>query len=129
MLDPAGLALFNMRPGESGFDAPAEMKADLRAEQIAAFKAHLRKCWQLPGSVAKTSSTRVVMRVSLDVDGALVGEPTLVEASASRDGPAVYQAAMNALVQCQPYGFLPRDKYREWKLLDVSFTPREMAGG
>jgi hypothetical protein len=39
------------------------------------------------------------------------------------------QTAIRALKECQPFGFLPADKYREWKVLDLSFTPRDMAGG
>jgi hypothetical protein len=53
----------------------------------------------------------------------------LIEASASRDGPVVMQTAIRALKECQPYSFLPADKYGEWKILDLSFTPRDMAGG
>jgi hypothetical protein len=70
-----------------------------------------------------------VMRVAFRRDGTLASEPVLIEASASRDGPVVMQTAIRALKECQPYGFLPADKYREWKVLDLSFTPRDMAGG
>jgi hypothetical protein len=129
MLDPAGLALFNMRPGSSGFDSKADTPTDLRQDEIAAFKSHLRRCWRLPNSTPATSPARVVIRVALGRDGALAGEPTLVEASASQEGPAVYQAAMRALNECQPFSFLPADRYREWKVLDVSFSPQEMSGG
>jgi hypothetical protein len=73
-------------------------------------------------------TTRVVLRVYLKRDGGLASEPVLIEASASRDGPAVLQAAKNALKGCQPYAFLPADKYREWRVLDLSFTPRDMGG-
>jgi hypothetical protein len=38
------------------------------------------------------------------------------------------QTATRALKECQPYGFLPADKYREWRLLDLSFSARDMAG-
>jgi hypothetical protein len=33
------------------------------------------------------------------------------------------QTAMRALRQCQPYRFLPAAKYKEWKVLDLSFSP------
>jgi hypothetical protein len=113
---------------DSGFDSESMTAANITEDQKAAFKAHLRKCWKLPGTVS-SPATRVVMRVSLRRDGALASEPVLIEASASRDGPVVMQAAIRALKECQPYGFLPADKYREWKVLDLSFTPRDMAGG
>jgi hypothetical protein len=30
---------------------------------------------------------------------------------------------MRALRRCQPFGFLPAAKYKEWKRLDLSFSP------
>jgi hypothetical protein len=113
---------------DTGFDSESMTAANITDDQKAAFKAHLRKCWKLPGSVT-SATTRVVLRVYLRRDGKLGSEPVLIEASASRDGPVVMQAAMRALKECQPYGFLPADKYGEWKVLDLSFTPRDMAGG
>jgi hypothetical protein len=113
---------------DSGFDSESMTAANISEDQKAAFKAHLRKCWKLPGTVS-SPTTRVVMRVYFRRDGTLGSEPVLIEASASRDGPVVMQTAIRALKECQPYGFLPADKYREWKVLDLSFTPRDMAGG
>src|SRR5882757_5338198 len=113
---------------DSGFDSESMTAANITEDQKAGFKAHLRKCWKLPGSVT-SATTRVVLRVYLRRDGKLGAEPVLIEASASRDGPVVMQAAIRALKECQPYGFLPADKYGEWKVLDLSFTPRDMAGG
>jgi hypothetical protein len=113
---------------DSGFDSESMTAANISEDQKAAFKAHLRKCWKLPGAVS-SPTTRVVMRVYFRRDGTLASEPVLIEASASRDGPVVMQTAIRALKECQPFGFLPADKYREWKVLDLSFTPRDMAGG
>ena len=89
----------------------------------------MRKCWKLPDGMSEAQSTRVKLRIFLKPDGALASEPILIEASASREGPLLMQAAIRSVKECQPFGFLPRDKYREWKTLDVSFSPKEMAGG
>jgi outer membrane biosynthesis protein TonB len=114
---------------QPGFDAESTAIASLSGDEKSALKAHLRKCWQLPSGMSAAQSTRVVLRIFLRPDGGLVGEPMLIEASASRDGPRLMQAAIRTLKECQPYAFLPADKYREWKVLDLSFSPREMAGG
>jgi hypothetical protein len=114
---------------DKGFDSEATTTANLSAADKAAFKAHLKKCWTLPGGMSPAQTTRVVMRIYLRRDGRLAGEPVLIEASASRDGPLLMQAAIRTLKDCQPYSILPADKYREWKVLDLSFSPREMAGG
>ena len=63
-------------------------------------------------------------RVLMTPDGRLAAPPMLVEASASAKGPALMQSAMSALQACQPYSMLPADKYREWKVLDLNFTPQ-----
>ena len=52
-------------------------------------------------------------------------EPVLIEASASAKGPALMQGAIGALQACQPYAMLPVDRYGEWKVLDLSFTPQD----
>jgi hypothetical protein len=112
-----------------GFDAPAQSMAKLSREEIEAFRAHLQKCWNPPAAVAEAQKLKVVLRVALAPNGALTGSPTLIEASASAHGPALVATAISALRQCQPYGFLPAGKYQEWKLLDLSFSPRGMSGG
>jgi hypothetical protein len=112
-----------------GFDAPAQGMAKLSREEIEAFRAHLQKCWNPPAAVAEAQKLKVVLRVALGPNGALTGSPTLIEASASAHGPALVATAISALRACQPYGFLPAAKYQEWKLLDLSFSPRGMAGG
>ena len=128
--DTAALAsLYNLRLPTDGFDAPATETAKLTGEQSAAFRAQLRRCWRQPSGVPASSRARVVIRVSFTPEGALAAEPSLVEASASRDGPAIYKAAVQALSQCAPYLMLPRDRYREWRVLDVPFTSKDLAGG
>src|ERR1700737_772079 len=123
------LPLGDVQNPAEGFDAPAQGTAKLSREEIAAFRAHLQKCWNPPATIAEAQKLTVVLRVALAPNGALTGSPTLIEASASAHGPALVATAISALRQCQPYGFLPAGKYQEWKLLDLSFSPRGMAGG
>jgi len=123
------LSLGDAQSPAEGFDAPAQSTAKLSREEIEAFRAHLQKCWNPPAAVAEAQKLKVVLRVALGPNGALTGSPTLIEASASAQGPALVATAISALRACQPYGFLPAGKYQEWKLLDLSFSPRGMAGG
>ena len=133
VFDPANIPMLLDLPNQpggavyKGFDFEATVIANISGDDRALFKAHLRKCWKLPDGLS-SPNTRVVLRVYLKRDGALASEPVLIEASASRDGPAVLQAAKAALAACQPYA-LPAEKYREWRILDLTFTPKDMAGG
>ncbi len=108
--------------------APATAKADIEPLDIAAFRRHLQSCSTLPAEVARTDKVRIVLRAFFAPDGNLRTTPTLIEASASIKGPLLMQAAIQALQKCQPYAMLPADKYGEWKVLDLSFTPQDFAG-
>jgi hypothetical protein len=108
--------------------AEAFTKANIASLDIAAFRRHLKGCSALPAAVSRNDKVRIVLRAFLAPDGRLTTEPMLIEASASAKGPLLMQAAMQALQLCQPYAMLPADKYNEWKVLDLPFTPQDFAG-
>jgi len=111
-----------------GFDAPAYKTAEVGDSHIAAFRRHLKTCSILPKSVAPSDPIKIMLRITMTTDGRLASEPILVEASASAKGPALMQSAIHALQACQPYAMLPADRYGEWKVLDLSFTPQDFTG-
>lgn len=116
-------------PKSGDFDAKATASANIALKDAAALREHLKTCSVLPRSVSPADNVRVVLRVALQQDGRLAKEPLLIEASASAKGPALMQAAMSALEKCQPYAMLPADRYNEWRMLDLSFTPKDFKGG
>ncbi len=116
-------------PADPTFDAPAELAADISAEAIAALRRKLKSCAALPPGVAPSDNVKIILRVPLLPDGRLAREPFLIEASASVKGPALMKGAIHALTACQPYSMLPADKYKEWKVLDLDFTPQNFRGG
>jgi hypothetical protein len=116
------------RPGD-GFDAPASAAAGVATSVVAQFRNHLKTCSKLPESIAPSDAIKIKLRVFMTPDGKLATDPVLIEASASIKGPALMQGAISALQACQPYAMLPADKYGEWKVLDLSFTPQDFTGG
>jgi outer membrane biosynthesis protein TonB len=121
------LGLPQDRPGD-GFDAPATEKADLASTPIAEFRRHLKTCSTLPKEVAASDKVTIKLRVLMTPDGRLAADPVLIEASASMKGPLLMQSAIRALQACQPFAMLPADKYNEWRILDLSFTPQDLGG-
>lgn len=116
--------------GASGdFDAKATAKANISREDAAALRAHLKTCSVLPRSVSPGDNVSVVLRVAFRKDGTLAAEPLLIEASASEKGPALMRGAIDALEKCQPYAMLPADRYDQWRMLDLSFAPKDFKGG
>jgi hypothetical protein len=101
---------------------PSENKSNLASEEIAAFKAQVSKCWVAPAGVPIAPGFDVLIRIALNPDGTLAAKPELIRAPASMAGPPLVDSAKQALQKCQPYRGLPADKYRDWKILDLSFT-------
>jgi hypothetical protein len=112
-----------------GIDAMASTKADIASNLVAEFRRHLRTCSTLPKSIAPSDTVKLKLRVFMTPDGRLATDPVLLEASASAKGPALMQSAISALQACQPYAMLPADRYGEWKVLDLGFTPQDFTGG
>jgi hypothetical protein len=112
---------------DDNFDAPANQSADIAGSLVAQFRRHLRTCSKLPASLTSADDVKVKLRVQMGQDGKLAAEPILIEASASMKGPLLMQSAIRALQACQPYAMLPADRYGEWKVLDLSFTPQDFS--
>jgi hypothetical protein len=115
--------------GDDRFDAPATDAADIATTVIAEFRRHLKTCAKLPASLSGADDVKVKLRVLMTPEGRLAAEPILIEASASMKGPLLMQGAIRALQACQPYAMLPVDRYGEWKVLDLSFTPQDFTSG
>lgn len=112
-------------PTDDGGDAKDSIGAKLPPEIVAELRRHLRTCSKLPAEVALTDAVRIRLRAVMATDGTLAREPILIEAPPSAKGVAIVKSAMSALQACQPYKMLPVDKYQEWKVMDLSFTPQD----
>jgi len=113
-------------PGD-GFDATASSAADISSSLIAEFRRHLKTCSKLPASVAPSENLIVKLRVLMTPDGRLAADPLVGGGSANPKALDLLRSAMDALRACQPYAMLPADRYGEWKVLDLNFTPRDFS--
>lgn len=111
------------KQGEGGNTDPASDK--LGSSLIEALRRHLKSCSKLPAALSPSDNVAVKLRVQLTPNGRLAAEPALIEGTASMKGVRLMQGAIAALSACQPYAMLPADRYREWKVLDLSFTPHD----
>ncbi len=121
-LPPAGTSID--KSGD-GIDANASSAANVPASVVAAFRQHLKACSKLPASVARSDNVMIKLRVMMTPQGRLAADPILIEGTASMKGLELKQSAVQALRACQPYDMLPPDRYREWKVLDLAFTPQD----
>jgi len=108
--------------GEGDTDPAADK---LGSTLIEALRRHLKSCSKLPAALSPSDNVAVKLRVQLKPNGRLAAEPALIEGTASMKGVQLMQGAIAALSACQPYAMLPADRYGEWKVLDLSFTPHD----
>lgn len=113
------------RSGEGGDTSPAI--ENLGSNLVDVLRSHLKTCSKLPAGLSPTDNVAVKLRVQMKTDGRLAAEPALIEGTASIKGVELMRAAIAALSACQPYAMLPADRYGEWKVLELSFTPRDFS--
>ena len=109
--------------GEGGDTSPSS--DNLVSSLVDAFRRHLKTCSKLPAALSSSDMVAVKLRVPMTPDGRLAAEPALIEGTASLKGVELMRGAVAALLACQPYTMLPVDRYGEWKVLELSFTPRD----
>jgi hypothetical protein len=116
-------------PGKSveGFDETS-VPADISSSVIGAFRQHLKSCSKLPATVQASDHVTVKLRVFLTQDGRLAAEPAIGGGSANVKAIELLRNAIAGLKQCQPYNMLPADRYGEWKVIDLDFTPKDFSG-
>lgn len=112
---------------EDGFDETTS-NADIASTVIAQFRRHLKSCSKLPASVLPSDHITIKLRVAMTQDGRLAADPMIGGGSANPKAIEMLQSAIAGLKQCQPYKMLPADRYGEWKVLDLDFTPKDFSG-
>jgi hypothetical protein len=107
------------------FDAPAMSVAKLTQDIRAAFLERFRSCAALPAGVDPAENFTFILRISFNRDGTLAAPPLPI--GGSPKGPLLKGTAIGALQKCQPYTMFPREAYSEWKVLDITLTPKDFS--
>ena len=110
---------------KKGDGGDAAAKADVGADMVTAFRSHIKQCSKLPASLSPSDDLMIKLRILMTPDGRLAAEPMVKEGSASLKAVDLKNSAVAALSACQPYTMLPAEKYGEWKVIDLTFTPRD----
>ncbi|MGJ4918143.1 hypothetical protein ACQR10_26955 [Bradyrhizobium sp. HKCCYLRH2060] len=117
------------RPGgpEDGKDAGPTATTNLAANLEAALRQKVRSCARLPASLSLSDNVLIRLRFGMTPDGRLATEPEVIEVVAASKAIQLKESAVQALNACQPYAMLPPDRYDEWKVIEMSFTPQDFA--
>lgn len=106
-----------------------ELGPVLTATQIDLIRQTIRKCWHFPAGLKNAEELSVEIRMELSKDGS-VKSAEIVDKKRLNSDPDFKIAAENAYravldPECSPLP-LPREKYDEWKDLELTFNPKDM---
>jgi hypothetical protein len=87
------------------------------------FRSEVARCWK-PLSARKAEVAKVILDIRLTRDGRLAERPIFESPAASGGAEAYQQAALQAIIDCQPYE-LPAEYYDEWKYFAPVFIPND----
>jgi outer membrane biosynthesis protein TonB len=99
----------------------------LAATLIDMLRQKLAGCWSIPAG-AREADMVVKVRFQLSPDGMVRGQPQVLNGSSSPLFAVTAQSAISAVLECQAYDFLPRDKYDLWREITFNFNPNQMSG-
>ena len=89
----------------------------------------VQRCWNVPAGLRDAQELKVTLAAELAANGEVINASIrLIEPSPAPDGrfQQAYEAGRRALIRCSPYGDLPRDKYAQWRNIEVVFNPEGM---
>jgi hypothetical protein len=109
----------------SGLDAE-EVGEGITATEIDLIRQTIKKCWQVPIGQVDVSDLAVTIRLQLDQDG-YIQKVDIVDQDKLINDPNRLIAMENATravkdPRCNHIP-LPKEKYEQWKDLEISFTP------
>ncbi len=99
----------------------------LSATIIEALVQKIRECWTVPPG-AREAEIIVKVHFGLNTDGSVIGVPVVKNYNPDPLFDATARSAVAAVLECQAYSFLPREKYDLWKDLIINFNPNMMFG-
>lgn len=105
--------------------SPTGNAQSLSQNEIDALRAQIQACWNPPVGLAEAKDLTVLVRLMLNPDGTLSGEPVLLNRVSNPLFQVAAESAVRAIQRCQPYK-LPIAKYAVWKDVEIVFDPRDM---
>lgn len=122
----------NRLPVPTSVDEPSVLPAapPMTEGELAAFRASVVRCWNVAAAADDFVQPIVVVRLQLRPDGQPLADSIRLVSSVGGTGLSVvqaYETARRAIIRCGAEGFdLPREKYSQWRDIEITFNPESM---
>jgi colicin import membrane protein len=106
--------------GAPGLEYPTQT---LSRSEVDAMRSRLAKLWKVNPNIEHPEQLFVTVRIRLNRDRRLAAPPQIISSGSSAPYKAAAQAAVQAVLQGQPYTMLRDETYDQWKNMDIDFDP------
>jgi hypothetical protein len=88
----------------------------------------VQACWNVPAGLRDAQELRVTLAAELTPQGDVIANSIRLIDPADPDArfQQAYEAGRRALIRCGPYTDLPREKFAQWRNIEVVFNPEGM---
>jgi outer membrane biosynthesis protein TonB len=92
-----------------------------------AFMQRVRQCFNFPYNGVDADAYFADIDIRLKPDGTVAVHPVIQGTRGPSAGvaKALGENAARAVIQCQPYSFLPKEQYASWQLIETTFGLKE----
>ena len=111
------------QPKLAEFDSLTGSDERLAADLVDALRRRIESCWTLPAGARDAQDLQIRLQFALNPDGTLADYPLVMNASAHPAFDAAARSAQSAIKTCEPYNFLPIEKYDLWRDIILTFDP------
>lgn len=112
-------------PTPAGQSGPPMTSGERDALRVA-----VQQCWNVGSLSSEALRTTVVVAVSMSEDGRPMNETLRMlsfEGGTEAAARQAFESARRAIIRCGVNGFnLPRDKYAQWREIEMTFNPENM---
>lgn len=116
----------NGTPATGEIDNLIGNDAKLTGSEADWLRQKVQQCWSPPVGVRGAERLLVKVKFQLDPSGTVLGTPSVLNSSSDPLFGVAADAAVRAVLGCQPYDGLPPEKYRFWQNNIVNFDPSRM---
>jgi hypothetical protein len=95
----------------------------LSRPELDALRSRLAKLWKVNPNIEHPEQLFVTIRIRLNPDRRLAAPPQITSSGSSAQYKAAAQAAVQAVLDGQPYTMLRDETYDQWKNMDIDFDP------
>ena len=99
----------------------------LSLSEMDALRGQIQNNWSIIPGLADSADVRIQVKMQLDQNGDIIGEPEVVATGGSDSARrALAGGARRAIMKSRPFKGLPPEKYDAWSEVVVNFDPSQM---